>query len=309
MTTVLVVDDSAKDRRIAGGLLEKNLGWEVAYASDGKQGFEQAEKDLPDLILTDLQMPEMDGLELVKQVKRRFPLTPVVLMTAQGSEQIAVQALEQGAASYVPKAELANDLCETLERVVCAAGDRRTQRSLMQRIQTLDCNFELNNNPDMLTTLVAYLQTLLNDMDLLEEADRLRVGVALEEALLNASYHGNLEVSSELRESDHSEYYRLARERMDTAPYADRSISVNAKLNREEVVYTIRDEGPGFDPNALPDPTDPVNLERPCGRGLLLMRTFMDDVQYNDTGNEVRMVKRAAPAVSNGTSDHDTAGG
>ncbi|MGD9853448.1 MAG: response regulator [Planctomycetaceae bacterium] len=300
MTTVLVVDDSAKDRRIAGGLLEKNLGWEVTYAVDGKQALELAAKNPPDLILTDLQMPDVDGLELVQQIKKRYPLMPVVLMTAQGSEVIAVQALSQGAASYVPKAALANDLCETLERVVCAAGDRRTQRKLMQHIQMLDCSFVVNNEPDMLTTLVSYLQTLLNDMDLLAEADRLRVGVALEEALLNASYHGNLEVGSELREADHMEYYRLARERTGIAPYADRSIYVTAALNRSEVVYTIRDEGPGFDPDALPDPTDPVNLERPCGRGLLLMRTFMDEVRYNDCGNEVRMVKRVASSDPSG---------
>jgi anti-sigma regulatory factor (Ser/Thr protein kinase) len=245
------------------------------------------------LILTDLQMPEMDGLQLVQQVKRMYPLLPVVLMTAQGSEAIAVQALEQGAASYVPKAELASDLCETLERVIAAAGDQRTQRSLMQRIESLQCTFVLNNDPAMLTSLVAYLQTLLNDMDLLADAERLRVGVALEEALLNAAYHGNLEVSSELRETDHAEYYRIARARLTTPPYSERCIYVDAELGRAQVKYTIRDEGPGFNPLDLPDPTDPLNLERPCGRGLLLMRTFMDEIRYNEAGNQVVMVKHA----------------
>ncbi|MCA9076809.1 MAG: ATP-binding protein [Planctomycetaceae bacterium] len=298
MTKVLVVDDSAMDRRIAGGLLEKNLGWIVTYAVDGKQAFAQLDESPPDLILTDLQMPEMNGLELVQAVKRTHPLIPVVLMTAQGSEVIAVEALEQGASSYVPKDQLGHDLCDTLERVVAAAGDRRTQRQLMQQIRTLDCTFVLNNDPSMLTSLVAYLQTLLNDMGLLAEVERLRVGVALEEALLNAAYHGNLEVSSDLRETDHTAYYQLARERTTQEPYANRSIYVEAKLNREEVRYTIRDEGPGFNPSELPDPTDPANLERPCGRGLLLMRTFMDEIEYNDIGNKVVMVKRAASVLS-----------
>jgi len=53
----------------------------------------------------------------------------------------------------------------------------------------------------------------------------------------------------------------------------------------------VRDEGPGFDPASLPDPTDPANLDRPCGRGMLLMRTFMDNVIYNDRGNEVTLFK------------------
>lgn len=294
MTSVLVVDDSAKDRRIAGGLVEKNLEWRIVYANDGRQALQRIAEESPDIILTDLQMPELNGLELVQAVKRNYPLIPTVLMTAQGSEAIAVQALEQGAASYVPKGQLAHDLCSTLESVLAAAGDRRTQHSLMQRMRSLECAFVLSNDPSMLTSLVAYVQTLLNDMGLLEEADRLRVGVALEEALLNASYHGNLEVSSELRETDHSAYYGLARERSVLRPYCDRQIYVHAQLSTSEVCYTIRDEGPGFDPSTLPDPTDPANLERPCGRGLLLMRTFMDVVEYNAKGNEVRMTKRSA---------------
>ena len=63
-------------------------------------------------------------------------------------------------------------------------------------------------------------------------------------------------------------------------------------LASTEAQWTIRDEGPGFDVRALPDPTDPEYLERPHGRGLFLMRTFMSEVAYNDRGNEVRMVKR-----------------
>lgn len=293
MTLVLVVDDSAKDRRIAGGLVERNLDWRIDYAGDGNEALAKIADEPPDLILTDLQMPELNGLELVQEVKRTYPLIPTVLMTAQGSEAIAVQALEHGAASYVPKGQLAIDLCDTLESVLAAAGDRRTQQSLMQRMRSMECSFVLSNDPAMLTSLVAYVQTLLNDMGLLEEAERLRVGVALEEALLNASYHGNLEVSSELRETDHAAYYELARQRSATPPYCDRQIHVHAQLSPTEVCYTIRDEGPGFDPTDLPDPTDPANLERPCGRGLLLMRTFMDDIRYNDQGNEVQMTKRA----------------
>ena len=66
-----------------------------------------------------------------------------------------------------------------------------------------------------------------------------------------------------------------------------------ASLSRSQAVFVIRDDGPGFDPSTLPDPTDPEYLERPHGRGLMLMRTFMDEVTYNAAGNEVRMVKRA----------------
>jgi anti-sigma regulatory factor (Ser/Thr protein kinase) len=68
---------------------------------------------------------------------------------------------------------------------------------------------------------------------------------------------------------------------------------VIAHITRADAKFIVRDEGPGFDPHGLPDPTDPANLEKASGRGLLLMRTFMDSVSFNDLGNEVTMVKTA----------------
>lgn len=291
MANILVVDDSATDRRVAGGLLQRHSGWNVEFAVDGREALAVVAAATPDLVLTDLQMPEMNGLELVEAMRQQHPLVPVILMTAQGSESIAVAALAQGASSYVPKRKLGDDLVEIVERVLSVAGERRTRRSLMQCMRQIRCSFVLNNDPALLTNLVTHLQDLLHQMNVLPENERLRVGVALEEALLNAAYHGNLEVNSKLREEDHAAYYELARERSGCAPYCERSIYVDAELSPEVVQYVIRDEGPGFDPGELPDPTDPANLDRPCGRGLLLMRTFMDDVEYNPLGNEVTLVK------------------
>ena len=74
------------------------------------------------------------------------------------------------------------------------------------------------------------MQDIITQMRTCEETDRLRVGVALEEALLNAYYHGNLEVCSELRETDHSAYYTLAQERSEQEPYRSRRITVNARV-------------------------------------------------------------------------------
>jgi len=292
MVKILVVDDSTVDRTIAGGLLEKQEGWHAEFAVDGREGLTRLEAELPDVILTDLQMPEMNGLELVQEVKNRFPLVPVILMTAQGSETIAVEALQQGASSYVPKIQLTELLVDTVEQVLILAGEKKSQKSLMRCLDRMKSRFTLTNEPPILSSLVSHLQSVVRDMDLLSETDRLRVGVALEEALLNASYHGNLEVSSKLRETDHAQYYELARQRLSIEPYASRSIYVDIEIDENGLKYAIEDEGPGFDPSSLPDPTDPANLEKPCGRGLLLMRTFMDDIQYNEKGNRVVMTKK-----------------
>src|SRR4051812_7121048 len=98
-TTILVVDDAPVDRRKAGGLVEQALGWRVIDADHGLSALAAIERDRPQIVLTDLQMPQMNGLELVEAVKCKYPLIPVVLMTAFGSEEIAIQALQKGAAS------------------------------------------------------------------------------------------------------------------------------------------------------------------------------------------------------------------
>lgn len=298
MVTVLIVDDSAFDRKLAGGLLAKNSDWKVKYAEDGAKALAMLEDIHPDLILTDLQMPEVNGLELVQTVKAEHPNLPVVLMTGQGSETIAVQALQQGAASYVPKSSLSTILNETITRVLSIAGEWARKKTIMERMKSFQSRFVMGNDPNLLMALVAHLQTILSDMNVLSESDRLRCGVALEEALLNASYHGNLEVSSKLRETDHAQYYELARQRTGQEPYGNRVINIDVKIDCDGLRYVVKDEGPGFDPASLPDPTDPANLERPCGRGVLLMRTFMDEVEYNSRGNQVTMVKHTVPETA-----------
>jgi len=84
----------------------------------------------------------------------------------------------------------------------------------------------------------------------------------------------------------------LVEQRCSEPPYRDRKIFVDVRITEEEARFVVRDEGPGFDVKAVPDPSSPGALEAEQGRGLSLMRTFMDDVVFNDTGNEVTMVKR-----------------
>src|SRR5690349_13208032 len=103
MSSVLVVDDSAVDRLRAEKLIANQTSLTVVTAANGKEALACLARNLPDIVITDMQMPEMDGLQLVEEIRSRYPSVPVVLMTAHGSEELAVQALQKGAASYVPK--------------------------------------------------------------------------------------------------------------------------------------------------------------------------------------------------------------
>lgn len=292
MATVLIVDDSAVDRRLAQGVLEKNADLAFLYAVDGADALEQIKTSPPDLVLTDLQMPVMSGLELVRQVREKYPLIPVILMTAQGSEEIAVQALASGASSYVPKSRLARNLAKTVENVMATSRAQRHHARMMECVTRNHWTFVLDNDPSLIPAIVDHVQQQITRLRLCDETGRIRIAIALEEALLNALYHGNLEVNSELREEDARRYYMLADERRREEPYRSRTIHFEADLSTRKMTFVVRDAGPGFNPHTVPDPTDPANLERASGRGLMLIRAFMDDVDHNERGNEIIMTKR-----------------
>jgi CheY-like chemotaxis protein len=301
MPTVLVVDDSAVDRHLVGSLLgkrsssplEKRPGIEVVYASNGREALALIEQQTPDLVITDLQMPEVNGLELVDAVRREHPGLPVILMTAHGSDDIAMRALKKGAASYVPKKNLAQDLLDTVDNVLSVTGAQRRQQRLLDEcwMQT-ESHFSIKNDPSLIPPLIGHLQENLSRMQLCDENGQIRVAVALREALINAIYHGNLQVDTLLRAQDEKAYQELVEERRLQEPYAGRRVHVVAKESRSEAVYIIRDEGRGFDLATLPDPANPENLERVKGRGLLLIQTFMDEVTHNRDGSEITMVCR-----------------
>ncbi len=98
------------------------------------------------------------------------------------------------------------------------------------------------------------------------ERDQFGMRLALEEGIVNAIKHGN---------------------RMDP----DKSVRVHCLISTYRVRVLIEDEGPGFQPSTVPDPTAEENLEKPCGRGIMLMKAFMNTIEYQGRGNQVLLEK------------------
>ena len=243
MARILVVDDSSLQRKLAGQLIESEPGLEAAYASGGREALTEMAARLPDLVLTDLVMPDIDGLELVAEVRRLYPLVPVVLMTAFGNEDMAVQALRAGAASYIPKTVLQQELVDTLHSVLEVSHENRRQALLMRSMTHSESVFVLGNNPALIGPLVNYLQQSLSAMGLCGETETTRIGVALDEALVNALHHGNLGVDSSLRHDDLDGYHRLIAERRQQSPYRERRIWVSAVFDRDRATFVVARRG------------------------------------------------------------------
>ncbi|NUP13190.1 MAG: sigma-54-dependent Fis family transcriptional regulator, partial [Polyangiaceae bacterium] len=100
--TVLVVDDEASARSGLAKLLQHE-GFDAKMAVDGASALAVIEDSPPDLVITDLRMPGMDGIELVTKLREQLPALPVIVVTAHGDMNVAVQAMRAGAVDFITK--------------------------------------------------------------------------------------------------------------------------------------------------------------------------------------------------------------
>jgi two-component system response regulator AtoC len=114
--SVLVVDDDADIRSLLKDLLSEE-GYTVRLAKSGAEAIEQVTKDLPDLVMMDIKLPDQDGIGVLRQLKREHPELEVIVMTAFGGSSTAIKAMEHGAYDYVTKPFEIDDLLATLKRV------------------------------------------------------------------------------------------------------------------------------------------------------------------------------------------------
>ncbi|MGA2257496.1 MAG: response regulator [Thermoguttaceae bacterium] len=302
MTSVLIVDDSAVDRALVGELLGKEPQWKIEHAENGAEALARMKESRPDVVVTDLQMPKMDGLEFVTAARDLHFGVPVILMTAHGSESLALEALERGAASYVPKSQLIDTLLASVKQVLSLARADRSHKRLIECLTSTQFTFFLENDLSLIEALVDLMQGIVDGVQLCDPLGRIRVGMALEQALHNAIYWGNLEITLDDIEEAREQLLMgrnldLVEQRRTKMPYCERRVRVHARIGPEEACFVVRDEGRGFNVPAGPGSNHPGDLEKGGGRGLVLMRAFMDEVTYNDAGNEVTMIKRRDRAV------------
>lgn len=288
------MDDSPVDRHLVGGLINSRPGWQVNYASSGAEAIHFIRNYCPDIILTDMFMPDMDGVELVERVRKDHPRTPIVLMTAHGNEELAIKVLQAGASNYVSKKKLAKELHPTLDDVLSTVRIERNLDIVRHSVAFHEIQFLLGNDISHVSPLVSHVEQLISQFNFFETGSMLLIGVALHEALTNAILHGNLELDSKMRDIDEDIFYHAAEERRGKHPYSSRKVSFTARISKSELRFIIADEGPGFNPKEVSNPFDMENLDKVGGRGMLLISTFMDEVAHNPKGNQITMVKRSS---------------
>lgn len=133
---VLIVDDEKVILDLTAIIL-KNRGYQVYTALGAQDGLETIEKERPELVLLDYMMPNIDGLTALKEIRRRFPDTYVIMFTGKGSEEIAVELMKAGASDYILKPFNNQDMVERIESVLKLRAVELQNRALLSERERL----------------------------------------------------------------------------------------------------------------------------------------------------------------------------
>jgi two-component system NtrC family sensor kinase len=162
--TVLIVDDDASNVEFLRDSLLVPSGYAALCAMDGEEAVRLALAEEPDLMLLDLQMPRMDGFQVLEALNRRGREIPTIIITAHGSESVAMQALRLGVRDYFPKPFRATEVLEAVERSLTEARLRKDKDDLTARVE--EVNRELEQRIEELTILYGISKSVTSLLDL-----------------------------------------------------------------------------------------------------------------------------------------------
>lgn len=268
---ILIVDNNDELRAVLEQAL-REMGHDVVALGDRAAALEREDLDEFDLIISDLTDDVEGGVQLVSEIKRKRLMIPIVVSSDQTQHPGIVKAFKIGASNYlrVPynKEELRGIVEKTLSYKLRFIDDIKVLPYVHEKI-----DFELPSDLSLMNGVLQYLIERVAKLGLIRP-ERSNLFVALDEAFVNAVKHGNRNDPTKL-------------------------VRITAELSSKEARFTIEDEGAGFNVADIPDPRDPENLFRSSGRGVLLIYNIMDEVEYNERGNRLTMVKRPEESFEN----------
>ena len=266
---ILIVEGNAELRTVLADALA-GLGHEVVTASDRAEAVAREDLEDFDLIISDLAEYSDSAVQIVSELKRKRLFVPVVVSSEEAQHAGLVKAFKLGASNYLrkpyDKQELSLIVEKTLGYKLRFVEDLKVLPYVREHIE-----FELPSDLSLMDGVLNYIIERVTALGVIKP-DTSNLLTALDEAFVNAVKHGNKQDTTKL-------------------------VRITADLSANEARFTIEDEGEGFNVSDIPDPRDPENLFKTSGRGVLLIYNIMDQVEYNERGNRLTMVKRPDPSL------------
>jgi len=296
MAAILLAEDSPTHTALMRSLLSDD-SHTVECVTNGREAIASMERTLPDLVVTDLRMPEVNGQELVQEIASRYPHIPSVVVTARGSENLAVDALALGAANFVPKNSLSKLLTYVVRQTLRLAEVDGIFHQFTGLLHRPEYSFTLTNHVAAIEPAVLYVVQSLAAAARMDATQRVRVGTALASAIFNSICYGNLQVTDEdtcvsrLLAGDASGAADL-NSRAESPPYCDHKVQLRVSVADDDTRILVSHDGDGRMTRLTPAPGTPESFELEQCRGFMLMTSVMDDIIFHSDYSEVVMVKQ-----------------
>ncbi len=285
--TILLADDDVALLEVLQEFLQLQ-DFKVVPCVNGREALTRLKQEPVDLVLTDMYMPELTGIELIERVRRYDHKVPIILLTGYSTVELTIDALRAGATNFIVKPFNLEDML----KIVQVSLTRLEEEGRFTRVNRLLTDFRRSFTLPSAEGEVAHLIRLFQH-DLqgfgfspIQISNYL---LMLQELLFNAIYHGNLEISSEVRGEGidgQLKFQELATTRMADPHYSDRKIQLSWIWTESHLEVIVKDEGPGFDWRWWMEKTRKLDTLGSSGRGMMLVQSFADQLQFNEQGNE-----------------------
>ncbi|HBR58498.1 MAG TPA: hypothetical protein DEA22_13680 [Blastocatellia bacterium] len=253
---ILIIDDQ-DDLASALDSAFSATGHKVTIAHSREEALEIDNLTGFDLVITDL---DVENVEIPKPTEEKYACLPKIPPVLGH-----VKAFKFCAANFrrdeFNEDELLNFVETVLNYKIRFVDTEEFVRDLHEKIE-----FEIPSAITPMQSILDYLMKRVEKVGVIRP-EKSNLFVALDEAFVNAVKHGNKFNAQKL-------------------------VKISAEISSQQARFTIEDEGEGFDMNAIPDPLDPENLFKSSGRGVLFIYNIMDEVQYNERGNQLTMIKK-----------------
>ncbi len=288
---ILVVEDQPIYRKLLTDIIEAKK-FKFFEAVDGESGLEMFRKHSPDLVICDISMPKMNGLELLKAIKKIKPDTYVVIATAHDYEDWVIEALESGASNYLKKPVTNMELTHILDKYYEIAKNKAITKNIMSMMEEKQLVLKCKSNIQSIPNIVNYL--IKETGNKINESERFGFELGLNELIINSVEHGNLEISGEekYKALENNKLINLYNLKLKDPELANRTLTVKLNIKKEIIELEIIDEGKGFDWRKINDPLKTENKEKLVGKGIFLSKNYFDKLEYKGKGNIVRVIKK-----------------
>lgn len=289
---ILIVEDEEGIRLWMEKVLTDG-GYQVKCAEDGEQGLKLFNNFQPEIVLSDINMPNMNGLEMLEEIRKIDPNSLFIIITALNESQLILQALRLKANDYLVKPLSGKDLLILVQKYSDILENRTPDREVLGMIYTRTLGMKVTNRLDLVSKIIDRL--MQETEHVISPGDRLGIHLGLAEIIINAIEHGNMGITykekSKAVDGTIYEWNELLKERCESPEYGNRLVDIKFQMTKNRCEWLITDQGEGFNWKLLPDPNSLESLNESHGRGIMLANLSFSEITYLGKGNQVRLVK------------------